>query len=137
MADHALNTMARADKGPIAPPPVLDGPLGTVAGVVTGWPGVTATAHWHLHDPSRIDGIDFYFGEQELGHIHLDGSLHLATSPGLGAVLVAEGLAHPFRYGRGWVCENVGNIGPDATVTLFRRNYERLLPVAGGQFLMS
>ena len=97
----------------------------------------TATAHWDLYDPSRVDGIDFYVGEQELGHIHLDGRLHLATSPDLGAALVAERLARPFRYGRGWVCEYVGNIGPDATVALFHRNYERLLPLAGGQSLMS
>ena len=126
MTEHALGTMARADKGPVKPPPALDGPLGTVADAVTGWPGVIATVHWDLFRPSRIDGIDFYFGEEELGHIHLDGSLHLATSPGLGQALIAEGLARAFRYQPGWVCEQVQSIGPDAAIALFGRNYDRL-----------
>ena len=77
--------MKRADKGPIAPPPALDGPLGLIAGAVANWPGVSATAHWDLYDPSRIDGIDFYVGVTELGHVHLDGSLHLATGSALDA----------------------------------------------------
>jgi hypothetical protein len=82
--------------------------------------------HWDPFHPSRIDGVDFYFGEEELGHIHFDGSVHLATSPGLGRALVSEGLALPFTYLRGWVCENVQRIGPNAAVERFRRNYERL-----------
>ena len=48
MTDLILDTMARADKGPVEPPAVLDGPLGTVAEAVARWPGVTATAHWDL-----------------------------------------------------------------------------------------
>ena len=126
MSDHALGTLARGDKGPVKPPPALDGPLGVVADAVAGWPEVTATTHWDLFRPSRVDGIDFYFGDEELGHVHLDGSIHLATSPGLGGALVAEGLARPFRYQRGWVCETVHEIGPVAAIALFRRNYERL-----------
>ena len=129
----ALDTMARVDKGPVAPPPTLEGPLGAVADAVRGWPDVIATVHWDLYDPSRVDGIDFYVGEAELGHVHLDGSIHLATDPGLAATLVAEKLARPFRWGRGWVCESVARIGSDAAIALFRRNYERLLPVLAGR----
>ena len=81
MSEHALGTMSRADKGPVKPPPVLDGPLRTVSDQVSGWRGITATAHWDLFDMSRVDGVDFYYGEDELGHIHLDGSLHIATNP--------------------------------------------------------
>ena len=125
MIEHALGTLPRSAKGPVVPPP-LGGPLGVVADAVAGWPGVSATTHWHLFDASWVDGIDFYVGERELGHLHLDGAIHLATSPGLGAALVAERLARPFRYQRGWVCENVGGIGTTATVALFRRNYDAL-----------
>lgn len=88
---------------------------------------MVSTAHWDLYDSSRVDGIDFYLGEQELGHIHLDGSLHLATSRRLGSALIAEGLARPFRYGEGWVCEKIGRLGPTAAIALIRRNYDRLL----------
>ena len=98
MNDHAKGTLPRAGKGPLGPPPVLDGALGAVVDVVAGWPGVSASVHWYLFDQSRVDGVDFYVGEEELGHLHLDGSIHLATSPGLGEALIAEGVAKPFRY---------------------------------------
>lgn len=126
MNDHALNTMKRSEKGPTEPAPALDGPLAAVAESISDWPDVITTAHWDLYDPSRLDGIDFYVAESELGHIHLDGSLHLATSPKLGESLIAEKLARPFPYARGWVCEKVDTIGPDAAIALFRRNYEML-----------
>ena len=126
MNEAALGTLRRSDKGPIAPPPVLGGKLGAVSEIVTAWPGVTPTVHWDLDDHTRVDGIDFYVGDLELGHLHLDGSLHLATSPTLGAALIAEGLAKPFRYAKGWVCENVDRIGTGATIALLRRNYDRL-----------
>ena len=97
MPDQALDTVARADKGPIAPPPRLGGPSGEVVEDIASWACVTATAHWDLFDRSRVDGVDFYRGDVELGHIHLDGAIHLATSRDLGGLLVAEGLAWPFR----------------------------------------
>ena len=124
--EPALGTMTRADKGPMAPPPVLAEPTRTVADAVAGWSGVVATTHWHLDRRSQVDGIDFYVGEQELGHIHLDGSIHLATSPTLGKALIAEGHARPFRYVHGWVEEEISSIGADAAVALFRRNYDWL-----------
>lgn len=127
MADGAIGTMARAKKGPVRPPPVLEGVLGLVADAVAGWPGVIATVHWNLFQRSQVDGVDFYVGTEELGHIHLDGWVHLATSPSLGAALVADGLARPFPYEEGWVHAQVQAIGAEAAVALFRSNYDRLL----------
>jgi hypothetical protein len=126
MIERASGTMVRADKGPVAPPPLLDGPLGTVAAAVAEWPGIVATVHWDLFQPTVVDGIDFYLGEEELGHMHLDGDVHLATSAKLGAALVKEGAAKPFRWQRGWVHAYVQRIGAEAAVALFRRNYDRL-----------
>jgi len=126
MNDSAVGTMKRANKGPVAPPPMLDGALRTVSDEVAAWPRVIATVHWDLEDTTRVDGIDFYAGEQELGHIHLDGSIHLATNAKLGASLIADGLARRFPYARGWVCENVDKIGPEAAIALFRKNYDAL-----------
>lgn len=128
MTDTALATLPREAKGPLAPPPVLDGEIGRVAGAIAAWPGVTATTHWSL-DHSAVDGVDFYVSEEELGHIHLDGSIHLATSPALGAVMVAEGLGVPFRWARGWTLARVAALGEDGSVALFRRNYDRLAGV--------
>ena len=122
--ERALGTMTRAEKGPIAPPPVLHGPAQVVANAIAGWSGVSVTTHWHLYRRSEVDGIDFYVGVEELGHIHLDGSIHLATSPTLGATLVEAGLARRFRHVRGWTEELIDRIGTEAAVALFRRNYD-------------
>ena len=127
---QALSTLPREAKGRLAPPPALDGPIKAVAEAITAWPEVEATAHWHLHDRDRVDGIDFYVGPDELGHVHLDGSIHLATSPELGAKLVAEGLGRPFPWARGWTTASLAHSGVDAAVALFRRNYDRLRPAA-------
>ena len=131
MTRQALCTLPREAKGPLAPPPALDGKLRLVADAVAGWPEVEATTHWHLHDRDRVDGIDFYVGPDELGHIHLDGSIHLATAPELGATLVAEGLGRPFPWARGWTMASVSRLGVDAAVALFRRNYDQLRPAGG------
>jgi hypothetical protein len=130
MTERTSETMARASKGPIAPPPRLNGMLATVADTVASWPGVVATAHWDLYDSLRVDGIDFYVGEDELGHIHLDGSIHLATNPSLGESLIAEGLAERFPYARGWVQRRVEDGDTATAIGLFKRNYERVFPTA-------
>lgn len=94
--------------------------------VVSAWPHIDTTVHWHFSDKSRVDGVDFYWMGKELGHLHLDGSIHLATSPSLGTSMIAEGVAKAFPYLRGWVEEKVMTIGAAASVELFRRNYEAL-----------
>lgn len=119
-------TLPRGEKGPIAPAPRLEGPVQAVIDAVSAWPGIDTTVHWHLVDRTRVDGVDFYVGDQELGHLHLDGSIHLATRPALGREMIAEGVARSFRYQQGWVEEQVGRIGTDAAVALFRRNYDDL-----------
>jgi hypothetical protein len=128
MTDKALSTLPRRAKGPIAPPPALTGKLKAVADAVAAWPEVEATIHWRFDQPNRVDGIDFYVGSDELGHIHLDGSIHLATTPRLGAELVAEGLGRPFVWARGWTTASIHRLGVDGSVALFRRNYDRLRP---------
>jgi len=127
MMEQTQGTLDRASKGPIAPPPILNGIMAAVAETVASWPSVLSTAHWDLYDRSRVDGIDFYVAEDELGHIHLDGSIHLATNPSLGKALIAAGLARNFPYGHGWVQAKVEKIGAIAAVALFRRNYERFV----------
>ena len=126
MIEQAHSTLPREAKGPLAPPPVLKGDLQYVAEAVEAWSGVTSTTHWHFADQSRVDGVDFYVGAEELGHLHLDGSIHLATTPALLAELVAEGAGSRFRYARGWMQAGVARLGVARAVALFRRNYDRL-----------
>ena len=126
MTNQALSTLPRRAKGPIAPPPALAGKLKAVADAVAAWPDVEATTHWRFDQPDRVDGVDFYVGPDELGHIHLDGSIHLATTLRLGAELVAEGAGQPFVWARGWTTASIHRLGVDRSVALFRRNYDRL-----------
>lgn len=128
MIDQAISTLPRSSKGRISPPPVLTGALKAVTDAVSLWPGVDATAHWRFDAPDQVDGVDFYVGPDELGHIHLDGSIHLATSPHLGAELIAEGLGHPFPWARGWIFASVSALRVERSVALFQRNYDRLRP---------
>ena len=90
--------MMLADKGRFAPPPVLRSPLQAVSAAVQSWPGVISATHWHYADSNAVDGSDFYRGHDELGHIHVDGEVHLATSPSIARALIERGLATRFRW---------------------------------------
>ena len=128
MSDRGQSTLPREAKGPLAPPPVLSGDLQAVVDAVVAWPEVGASTHWRFGDMSRVDGVDFYVGSDELGHLHLDGSIHLATTDALQAELVQEGVGAPFAYARGWTQSSVRRLGAPGAIALFRRNYDRLRP---------
>ena len=130
MVDQAFSILPRDAKGPVTAAPLMRGDLQAVVDGVSTWPGVEATTHWHFADQTRIDGVDFYVGDDELGHLHLDGSIHLATSPALGADLIVERLGAPFPYAHGWTQSRVSRLGVDGAIAFFRRNYDRLRPAA-------
>ena len=128
--------MTLEEKGPIMPPPVLSRYPQMASAIVQEWGGVISATHWDLHQRDRPDGADFYVGEEELGHIHLDGSVHLATTPELCKALLTAGLAKRFPYGgeySGWVLYNINSEeSVQHAVWLFQLNYDRLkgAPVA-------
>jgi hypothetical protein len=95
--------MKLTDKGDIRPPPILTGPAQRVSGEIQSWPKIVAATHWYLHDRTQVDGADFYVGERELGHIHLDGEIHLGTTKALRDVLIEQRLAEPFEWHEAWV----------------------------------
>jgi hypothetical protein len=121
--------MKLSEKGPLAPAPALPATLEPVAQAVQGWPGIITATHWDLFQVGKVaDGIDFYVGDDELGHLHLDGEAHLATSPTLAQALVTGGLARPLRWGgAGWVEFSVHTALDAMNATwLFELNYQRL-----------
>ena len=119
--------MKLADKGRIKPPPALKGPAQLVSQEIQSWPGIVAATHWFLYDRTQVDGADFYVGERELGHIHLDGEIHLGATRTLAAMLIENDLADPFEWGDAWVqypiCKKA-DVGH--AVWLFRLSYDRL-----------
>ncbi len=121
--------MRLAEKGAIVPPPPLSPHLQAVADSISGGQGIIAATHWDLYQPTKPDGVDFYVGEEELGHIHLNGDVHLATSDEL-RKLIAKGLAQRFPYGGSYACWVLFHIRSDSdarqALWLFELNYQRL-----------
>lgn len=123
--------MTLEEKGTFAPPPILTTYPQMVSSAIQDWKNVISATHWDLYDNSKVDGADFYLGKNELGHIHLDGSVHLATIKELRILLVEKKLAKKFPFGgeyEGWVLFKITNQN-DAkhAIWLFQLNYERLI----------
>ena len=91
------------EKGHFEPPPRLPRHAQGVSTELAAWAGVLARTHWLLGDETVVDGADFYLGEQELGHLHLEGTAHIPQKGAVARALIAAGLAEPFRWGRDWV----------------------------------
>lgn len=125
--------MQLIDKGPIAPPPILSRHLQFVSERIQSWPKVIAATHWDLYSPSQVDGADFYLRDDESGHIHLQGEVHIPLTASDHSMAIAAGMARRFRfsaYGSGafrfWVEADVRNSSEaEIAVTLFEMSYQR------------
>lgn len=96
--------MKLSEKGRFAPPPKLEPKFAqALSETLSSWSGVHARTHWQLGNESVVDGADFYVGEEELGHLHLDGDAHVAVGAALRNALVERGLARPFPWSREFV----------------------------------
>jgi Family of unknown function (DUF5519) len=118
--------MKLAEKGRFAPPPELPKHAQAVAEALARWPRVHARTHWLLGDETEVDGADFYLGDDELGHLHLDGEAHIAVGAKLRAALIAGGLAKPFRWSAAFVVFRIVNAkGAAHAKRLFQLSYDR------------
>lgn len=118
--------MKLAEKGRHAPPPELAAPAERVAQAVGHWPGTKARAHWLLGDENEVDGADFYFGEQEVGHIHLDSEAHVFIGKSGVDALVSLGLARRFTWSRDVAVFQIRSQRDVAhALWLFELSYER------------
>jgi len=91
------------EKGRFAPPPPLPRFAQQLSEALARVPNVQARTHWQLGDESVVDGADFYFGDEELGHLHLDAEAHVAQAKPIRDALIAAGHAKPFRWSREFV----------------------------------
>ena len=115
------------NEGRIQPPPTLQGIAQSVSSELQSWPGTAAFTHWQLGDPTTIDGAEFHVDEHELGHIHLNGELHLALTDPLRKLLVERRLARPFRWVSSWVERPIASsTDAEQALWLFRLGYDRL-----------
>lgn len=122
--------MKSATNAPAQPLPVLVGLRRQPTEIIRSWPGVHAAIHWDTLDRSRVNGAEFSVNQAALGHIHLDGEVHLATTHALGGPLLRQGLALPAPFGRGtgdWVAFPIRTeADAEQAIWLFQLNYDRL-----------
>ena len=119
--------MKLEEKGKIIPPPVLSKYLEIVSKEIQQWLGIISATHWEIRDRNKPNGADFYVGEQELGHIHLDGSLHIPSTSKFSQALIKAGLAQKFPYAENWVQFNISDDKSAAqAIWLFKLHYDYL-----------
>lgn len=123
--------MKLTEKGRIQPPPTMSTYPEMVSKEVQKWKNVISATHWDLYNPNKVDGADFYVGDEELGHIHLNGQVHLATSIELRDILLSKGKAKKIPFGGEYARWIQYQIKDEETawqaIELFKLNYERLL----------
>ena len=122
--------------GPIRPAPVLRGLSEDVVSELKTWPGMAVVSHWRLGDPTTVDGAELHVNDRELGHIHLNGGIHLLLTKRLRDALLKARLANPFPWGDEWV-EAPINSSDDVVpaLWLFRIGYDRLQSTGEGELL--
>ena len=119
--------MKLEDKGPILPPPRLTKFPQQVSKEIQCWKGIIAATHWNFYERTKPDGADLYVGQAELGHIHLNGEVHLATGSALATILIKNKLAAKFPYGADWVTCPINSAEEAAhAIWLFTINYRRI-----------
>jgi hypothetical protein len=119
--------MKLESKGEVRPPPKLKGPAQSVSAEIQSWPRIIAATHWDFYDRDEVDGADFYVGEKELGHIHLDGELHLCVTVGLRRRLIEAGLAEALPWAEDCVQAPISSKGDAKKAKwLFKLAYDRL-----------
>lgn len=117
--------MKLAEKGKIIPPPVLSKYSEMVSKEIQQWPAIISATHWEIWNRNKPNGADFYVGELELGHIHLDGSVHIPSTKRFSEALLKSGLAQKFPYAENWVQFNISDEESATHATwLFKLHYD-------------
>ena len=118
--------MKLSEKGRYAPLPALKPAAQHVSEALAKWAGVQARTHWLLGDEREIDGADFYFGEDELGHIHLDSQAHVMHARPVAEALIKAGLGRRFQWSAEVVVFDIGRQTDVAhALWLFELSYDR------------
>ena len=119
--------MKLVDKGRFQAPPTLPEHAQRVSEATATWPGVHARAHWLLGDERKVDGADFYIGDEELGHIHLDGEAHIFLPLVVTDALVAAHLGRRLKWISNVIVFDIDRAsGVEHALWLFRLSYDRL-----------
>ena len=118
--------MKLSQKGKYAPPPKLRSAAQKVSQAIAGWNDVVARTHWLLGDEQEVDGVDFYVGENEIGHIHLDSEAHIMLPRLVADALIKAGVGRRLEWSRAAVVFGIESpTEVDHALWLFRLSYDR------------
>lgn len=118
--------MKLAEKGRYAAPPQLKPAAQLASETIAKWAGVHARTHWLLGNEREVDGADFYFGQDELGHIHLDSQAHVMHDRPVAEALIKAGLGRRFQWSEEVVVFDIRKQSDVAhALWLFELSYER------------
>jgi len=123
--------MSRTAKGRVAPAPRLGRVAQLVADAVAKLPGVTVQAHWEIGSQTAVNGTDFYVGEDELGHIHLDGEAHIPIGAALARRLIEAKLARRFPWTDDFVVADTSD--REAVLWLFELRHAQIAGATDAQ----
>lgn len=122
--------MQLRNEGVIQAAPALRGKAQELSLELQRWEGMQAVTHWQLGNSEKVDGTEFHVDDKELGHIHLNGELHLLLTKRLSKVLIQDGFAEKFPLGAEWVQASVTTEGErERARWLFRLGYDHLRAV--------
>ena len=128
--------MTLEEKGNIIPPPILSKYPEMASIEIQQWENIISATHWEIHNNNKPNGADFYMKAHELGHIHLDGMLHVPSTKEISKALIQAKLAEKFIYAQNWVQFRIQN---EATANhalwIFRLHYDRLCGTEDDQVL--
>jgi hypothetical protein len=127
--------MTRKQKGRVAPAPQLRGTPQRVADAVATFENVSVQAHWEIGSQHEVNGTDFYVGEAELGHIHLDGEAHVPLGAVVAGAIVKAGLARRFRWSVAFAVVDGHDF--DAAVWVFALRHRVLVGLSEHDALLS
>ena len=117
--------MKLKDKGVFMPPPKLEKYSQIVSMEIQSWNNIIAAAHWDIHDSKKINGADFYLNEDELGHIHFGGEVHIASDKRIMKILIEKSLARKFIYGTNFLEFTISNKkSAEHALWLFKIHYD-------------
>jgi len=116
--------------------PELQDAAQKVAMEVGSWNGVVSKGRrsaWRIGHEQEIDGVGFYVGDIEFGHIHLNSAAHIMLPPPVADSLAAAKVVRGSSWAHGQVemaIRNQEDIG--RAVMFFRLSYE-VLSSGGGK----
>jgi hypothetical protein len=123
---------------PIPKPSLLNGWAQKTSIEIQSWEGIVSEPRGADSDLTQVTGVNFHFGEHEIGHIHLDGEIHVTLTKELSKAIVSAKIAQPFPWGDDAMiqCLITNEKSMEVALWLFRFGYDQLRGTSDNELKM-